>query len=177
MHYLLTRIRYLAGIAVVGLTVTMLVTFGWAVAKTGRLAYRLVDGGWTSDLLIVDLLEVIDTYLIAIVQLIVVIGLYELFIGDLDVPDWLEVRSLDDLKKSIVDVFVVYIGVKGIERLVSEEDALDALTYTGAVALLIAALTLFRYKPSRPRPRGAADAAEGISTQKVEPRPIVDSTP
>jgi uncharacterized membrane protein YqhA len=67
----------------------------------------------------VDLLEVVDTYLLAIVQLIVVIGLYELFVGALDVPGWLKARSLEDLKKSIVDVLIVFIRVKGVERLVA----------------------------------------------------------
>jgi hypothetical protein len=31
----------------------------------------------------------------------------------------LKARSLDDLKKSIVDVLIVFIGVKGAERLVA----------------------------------------------------------
>lgn len=154
MKRLLEHVRYLGAVAVAGLTVTMSATFAWAIAKTIRLIGTLLDGGWRSDLTMVDLLEVIDTYLLAIVQLIVVIGIYELFIGALDVPDWLKARSLEDLKKSIVDVLIVFIGVKGVERLVAIEEPLDALTYTGAVATLIAALSLFRLKPSRRASRG-----------------------
>ena len=152
MKRILEKVRYLVVIAVAGLTVTMVATFGWAIAKTVRLIGTLLDGGWRSDLSMVDLLEVIDTYLLAIVQLIVVIGLYELFIGALDVPDWLKARSLEDLKKSIVDVLIVFIGVKGVERLVAVQEPIDALTYTAAVAILIAALSLFRLKPSRYEP-------------------------
>lgn len=162
LKWLFARIRYLVVIAIAGVGITTAVTFAWAVAKTAKLIGGLLDGGWRSDLLIVDLLEVIDTYLIAIVQLIVVLGLYELFIGPLDIPDWLRARSLDDLKKSIIDVLVVFIAVKGIERLVAESDPLDALASSGAVAVLIAALTLFRLKPSRypsgPLPTALADA-------------------
>jgi len=75
-----------------------------------------------AGLAIAGLLEIIDTYLLAIVQLIVVIGLYELFVGPLKVPAWLKARSLDDLEKSIIDVLIIY---------------------NSAVAVLIIAFTLF----------------------------------
>jgi len=165
MNRLITRLRHLVVIPIIGMIVTMAVTFVWAIAKTVRLIDALLDGGWRSDLLMIDLLEVIDTHLIALVQLIVVVGLYELFIGQLDVPSWLKARSLEDLKKSIVDVLVVFIGVKGIERLVADQEPIDALTYTGAVAVLVVALTLFRLKPSRYEGApGAAAVAENQQT-------------
>ena len=161
MKRVLERVRYVVVVAVAGLAVTMAATFAWAIAKTVRLIGKLLDGGWRSDLSMVDLLEVIDTHLLAIVQMIVLIGLYELFIGALDVPDWLKARSLDDLKKSIVDVLIVFIGIKGVEQLVATQDPQDALTYIAAAALLIAALSLFRLKPSRsPLPTHVAPAAE-----------------
>ncbi len=171
MKRLLEHVRYLVVVAVAGLTITMTVTFAWAIAKTIRLIGALLDGGWRDDLTMVDLLEVIDTYLLAIVQLIVVIGLYELFIGALDVPDWLKARSLEDLKKSIVDVLIVFIGVKGVERLVAVQEPIDALTYTGAVAILIAALSLFRLKPSRYEPPPAATAASPAPHRDHPPPP------
>ena len=110
---LLNQARYLVLIAVAGLTVLSVATFAWAIAKTVKLFGALLDGGWRGDVALVDLLGVIEMYLLAIVQLIVAIGLYELFVGDLDVPNWLEVTSLDDLKKSIVDVLVVFLGPRG----------------------------------------------------------------
>ena len=154
---ILENVRHVAIVAVAGLTVTMTMTFVWAIAKKVRLIGVLLDGGWRNDLSIVDLLEVIDTYLLAIVQLIVVIGLYELFIDELDVPDWLTARSLEDLKKSIVDVLIVFIGVKGVERLIATKVPLDALTHAGAVAILIAALWLFKQKSYRDKPLAEAD--------------------
>ena len=169
MNRFLEHVRYVVVIAVAGLTLTMSVTFAWAIAKTVRLMGTLLDGGWRSDLSMVDLLEVIDTYLLAIVQLIVAIGLYELFISALDVPDWLKARSLEDLKKSIVDVLIVFIGVKGVERLVAVQEPIDALTYTAAVAILIAALSLFRLKPSGYEP--PAPTASGRDSSGASPPP------
>ncbi len=150
MRNLFTQTRYLVLIAVAGLSATALATFCWSVVKSGQWIIDLFDTNAkdSSGLVVVGLLEVIDTYLLAVVQLIVVIGLYELFIGSLDVPDWLHAKSLEDLKKSIIDVFIVFLGVKGIEGLLKREDPSEALTFSLAVAVLIISLTFFRLQGS-----------------------------
>jgi uncharacterized membrane protein YqhA len=140
----LGKTRYLALLAVVGLGATTVATFVWSLAKSVKLIGDLLEGEWRDELKIVDLLKVVDSYLIAVVLLIVTLGLYELFVGGLEVPEWLHARSLDDLKKSIVDVLIVFIGVKGVEGLLSSKKALDTLYSTVAVAVLIGALTYFR---------------------------------
>lgn len=152
--------RYVAIIAVAGLSATTLATFGIAIAKTLKLVGALLDGKWRDELIVVSVLESVDIYLLAIVQLIVVVGLYELFVGDLDLPSWLEARSLEDLKKPIIDVLVVFMAVKGIESFITAESPDDALTYVGAVALFILSLTAFRAftaggKPSKPSKSGS----------------------
>jgi uncharacterized membrane protein YqhA len=119
-------------------------TFGWSIARTVLFVDDLFQGKWRSDDQVVSLLKTIDTYLLALVQFIIVIGLYELFIGELDVPQWLKIDSLDDLKKSIIDILVIFVAVKGIEGLLKQKDPLDALTFVGASASLILVLTLFR---------------------------------
>lgn len=144
MRHILNRSGLVVQVAVFGLFVTTVATFGWAIARTVQFVGDLLDGGFADDQLLIVLLEVIDTYLIAVVQLIFVIGLYELFVGDLDVPDWLEVHSLDDLKKSLIDALIVVLAVKGIEKLVAAKEPLDALYYAGAIAALVAAFTWFR---------------------------------
>lgn len=144
MRHVLNRSGLIVQVAVLGLFVTTAATFGWAVVRTGQFVVELLDGGLGDDQLLIMLLEVIDTYLIATLQLIFVIGLYELFVGDLDVPSWLEVTSLDDLKKSLIDALIVVLAVKGIEKLVAAKDPLDALYYAGAIAALVIAFTWFR---------------------------------
>jgi uncharacterized membrane protein YqhA len=124
--------------------ITSVATFGWSIARTVLFVDDLFQGKWRSDDQVVSLLKTIDTYLLALVQFIIVIGLYELFIGELDVPQWLKIDSLDDLKKSIIDILVIFVAVKGIEGLLKQKDPLDALTFVGASASLILVLTLFR---------------------------------
>lgn len=137
-------LRYLAVVAVAGLTATTLATFLLAILKTLSLLKAVIGEGSTDELVVVAALEAVDTYLLAVVQLIVALGLHELFIGDLDLPSWLEARSLEDLKKPIIDVLVVFIAIKGIERFLVAEKPADALLAAGAVALLIVSLTSFR---------------------------------
>lgn len=162
MHHLLNRSGLVVQAAVLGLFVTTVATFGWAIGRTVVFVGNLADGGWGDDRLLIDLLDVIDTYLIAVVQLIVVIGLYELFVGDLDVPDWLEVSSLDDLKKSLIDALIVVLAVKGIEKLIAAKEPIDALYHATAVAALVVALTWFRSAETAGKP---AVVAIGPSTQ------------
>lgn len=144
LRNVLGPVRYIAIIAVIGLLATSVATFGWSVARTVLFVSDLFEGKWRSDDQVVSLLKTIDSYLLALVQLIIVVGLYELFIGELDVPEWLKIDSLDDLKKSIIDILVVFVAVKGIEGLLKQKDPLDALTFVGAATSLILGLTLFR---------------------------------
>jgi uncharacterized membrane protein YqhA len=158
LRHLLNRSGLIVQIAIFGLFVTTAATFGWAIVRTGQFIGELVDGDLGDEQLLVDLLTVIDTYVIAVVQLIFAIGLYELFVGDLDVPDWLEVHSLDDLKKSLIDALIVVLAVKGIEKLVGAEEPLDALYYAAAVSALAVAFTWFRSVKSASAPKPAPSA-------------------
>lgn len=169
MHRILNRSGVVVQVAVLGLFVTTVATFGWAIGRTVLLVGDLADGGWRDDRLLVDLLEVIDTYLIAVVQLIVVIGLYELFVGDLTVPGWLEVTSLDDLKTSLIDALVVVLAVKGVEKLVAAKEPLDALYFSTAIAALVAAFTWFRSTKSAGKPRPAVAVAGSAAEPERSP--------
>ncbi|MFM8304773.1 MAG: YqhA family protein [Actinomycetota bacterium] len=140
-------IRYVAAIAVAGFAALGVVTSVLGVAKTVELIRHLLDGEWRKSAPLVELLQVVDVFLLAVVMLVVALGIYELFIGRLDLPGWLVVTSFEDLKKAIVDVLVVFVAIRGIEEIYSGQTASDRLMAAGAVAVLIIALTAFRWKP------------------------------
>ena len=162
MRRLVGRIRYLVMLAVIGLTATTITAFVWSIAKSVKLIVDLLKGDWKSDTKIVDLLKVVDSYLLAVVLVIVVVGLYGLFIGDIDAPEWLQAKTLEDLKRSIVDVLIVFIGVKGVEGLVASTVALDTLYSSAAVALIIASLTLFRSYGKQKKPPAVVSANDDL---------------
>ena len=150
MQWVLERLRLLIVVAVLGLTVTTVVSLVWGVARAVELGAVLLDGGWRQDATLVTLLEVVDLFLVATVQLIVALGLYELFVGDLDLPDWLTVGSFGELKQPVIDILVVVMVIKFIERALTGS-ALDALHYGLATAAVVIALVAFTAVSRRAR--------------------------
>jgi uncharacterized membrane protein YqhA len=138
---LIGNLRYLVIVAVIGITVQAVATFGWAVWITVDFIVDLVSSSaWQQDDTIVELLQVLDLYLIGTVLLITAIGLYELFIGEVQLPGWLVIRSLSDLKTKIVEVIVLVIGIKFVEKLVTVKDPIDVLWYGLGSAAVMAVL-------------------------------------
>jgi uncharacterized membrane protein YqhA len=88
-------------------------------------------------------IEIIDVFLLATVFYIVALGLYELFIDtDIQLPAWLSIQDLDDLKNKLASVVIVVLGVLFLGKAL-EQQSPDILPYGAAVALVIAALTYF----------------------------------
>ena len=71
-------------------------------------------------------------------------------------PAWLEVHSLDDLKRSLVDALIVVLAVKGIEKLVAAKAPLDALYFAAAIGALVVAFTWFRSVKGGAKPSAVA---------------------
>lgn len=90
------------------------------------------------------LIQTIDIFLLATVVYIIALGLYELFIDDaLDLPHWLEVHTLDDLKARLLGVIVVILPVTFLGKLVEWKQGKDILWLglaVGAVLLAVAAI-------------------------------------
>ena len=141
MARLVGTLRYLVFVAVVGVAVQAVATFGWAVWITGDFIHDLLSStAWQQDDTVVELLQVLDLYLIGTVLTITAVGLYELFIGDVTLPDWLVIRSLSDLKTKIVEVIVLVIGIKFVEKLVTAKEPIDVLWYGLGSAVVMAVL-------------------------------------
>ena len=58
-------------------------------------------------------------------------------------PEWLNIRSLSDLKKKLLDVIVVILGVIFLGKVVNWSGENDIFYLGAAIALVIAALTFF----------------------------------
>jgi len=132
------------GAAAFALGVTAAITFAWGVAKVWKLAKLLLQGGEADAISIVRLLEVIDVFLLGTVLMILAIGLVELFITELRLPQWLVINSLGDLKGKFIDVLQLVAAIKFLEKLVLADSALDVLWYGIAVAVVIGVLLAVR---------------------------------
>lgn len=87
------------------------------------------------------LFESLDSFLVAIALIVISVSMYELFVGDLSVPDWMTVKNLNELKAKFGVVLIPVMAVKFVQKLLQSESALDTLYYGIAVALVSAALT------------------------------------
>jgi uncharacterized membrane protein YqhA len=95
---------------------------------------------------IVDVLTAVDAILLGTVLLVIGYGLYELFVDTrLEVPMWLQVRDLDDLKSKLIGVVVAIIAVVFVGVFVDSNRAADVASYGLGAGALVAGLALFAF--------------------------------
>ena len=93
---------------------------------------------------IVDVLTAVDAILLGTVLLVIGYGLYELFIDTaIKVPEWLQVRDLDDLKSKLIGVVVAIIAVVFVGVFVDSNRADEVLSYGLGAGALVAGLAVF----------------------------------
>lgn len=95
---------------------------------------------------IVDVLTAIDAILLGTVLLVIGYGLYELFIdANLDVPLWLRVNNLDDLKSKLIGVVVAIIAVVFVGVFVDSNRSADVISYGVGAGALVVGLAIFAF--------------------------------
>jgi uncharacterized membrane protein YqhA len=95
---------------------------------------------------IVSILTSVDAILLGTVLLVIGYGLYELFVDtNLEVPQWLEINTLDDLKAKLIGVIVAIIAVIFVGVLVDAKSASDVMYYGAGAGAVIIALAGFSY--------------------------------
>ena len=93
---------------------------------------------------IVEVLTAVDAILLGTVLLVIGYGLYELFIDtDIDVPAWLQVHDLDDLKSKLIGVVVAIIAVVFVGVFVDSNRATEVVAYGVGAGALVAGLAVF----------------------------------
>ena len=141
MKWLIEKSRYLALVAVVGMQVSALAAFYVGVLKIIKLVRIALLGDETNSPMLYSLFESLDSFLVATALIVISVSIYELFIGDLAVPDWMTVKNLNELKAKFGVVLIPVMAVKFVQKLLQSESALETLYYGIAVAIVSAALT------------------------------------
>jgi uncharacterized membrane protein YqhA len=140
--------RFIIGLAVLGSFVGSAILLVIATITLFNMAWNEIAnfdldnlGGHHIDRLAVDLIEITDIILLGTVLYIVALGLYQLFIDQtLALPRWLKVDDLADLKRDLIGVVVVLLGVSFLGEVVNWEGDNDILPLGAGIALVIAAL-------------------------------------
>jgi len=102
--------------------------------------------GTKLKLTIVEVLTAVDAILLGTVLLVIGYGLYELFIDeDLEVPVWLQVHDLDDLKSKLIGVVVALIAVIFVGVFVDTNRAENVISFGVGAGALVTGLALFSF--------------------------------
>lgn len=145
MKWLIEKSRYVAYIGVLVLFVCSLTAYFLSAYKTVKTVITIFFNEAKDDSALILLFDCLDTILVATALLVISVSLYELFIGELKVPDWMLVRNLNELKANFSFVIIPLMSVKFLQKLLQSEHALDTLYYGIAVALVTMALAAFNY--------------------------------
>jgi len=138
--------RFWIILAVLGALLSAVTLLVYGLVETGQVIWATIEKGEVSrkgaKTLALEFIEIVDLFLLGTVFYIIALGLYELFISaEVNVPPWLEIKSLDDLKTKLIAVVIVVIGVLFLGQVVGWDGEQDLLGYGVACALVIGALT------------------------------------
>jgi len=90
----------------------------------------------------IEVVEFVHQFLIGTVLYITAVGLYQLFIQEIRIPNWLKINSTEELETNLIGVTVVVLAVNFLSVVFAGKQ-IDLLNYGAGIALPIAALALF----------------------------------
>jgi len=155
MRKILGLTRYVVFVPAVASIIGALVLMGQGSIEMIKAVIDSVTGKSYLKVAIVDVLTAVDAILLGTVLLVIGYGLYELFVDtDLEVPAWLQVHDLDDLKSKLIGVVVAIIAVIFVGVFVDTDRADEVVSYGLGAGALVTGLAIFAYatkKPNNPK--------------------------
>lgn len=148
MKFILSNGRYMVILGVIGAFLAAISLFIYGGILTAQQIIETIQTGYVSSKgsksLMLSFVEIADIFLLGTVMYIISTGLYELFIDDnIELPGWLEIHTLDDLKQKLVGVIVVVMAVVFLGHVIKWHGETEIVYYGAAIAFMVAALTYF----------------------------------
>ncbi len=157
MRWLIEHSRYVVVLPAIGSLVGGFILIIIGLWQMIAAAIMLIRPGVEFKESTVSVLASVDTLLLATVLMVIGYGLYELFVDDtVNLPPWLQITSLEDLKGKLIGVVVAVIAVVFLGQLVEGRDAEATMMVgigAGALVLALAAFT-FATRGSTKQPPG-----------------------
>lgn len=146
MNRILSSARYVVFIPSIASILGALLLMLQGSIEMIRVIIDVAVNGTNLKLTIVDVLTSIDGILLGTVLLVIGYGLYELFIDeDLDVPQWLKIHDLDDLKSKLIGVIVAIISVIFVGVFVDTNRAADVIATGVGAGAIVTGLAVFTF--------------------------------
>ena len=111
-----------------------------------KVVYSAISSEYGLKETIVEVLTAVDAILLGTVLLVIGYGLYELFIdAEIEVPLWLRVQDLDDLKSKLIGVVVAIFAVVFVGVFVDSNRSEDVISYGVGAGALVVGLAIFAF--------------------------------
>ena len=144
MKALLESTKYLTLLAVFPCLVAAIAAYGLGVVRTVNMITDMIGAFKGASYVIVALIEIADIFLIATSLLIFALSIYELFIGELNLPAWLVVHKFSELKEKLSSVVVLVMAVSFLKYLLdSQKSAQEILSFGLGAGSVIVALGIY----------------------------------
>ena len=146
MRKLLGLTRYAVIVPALAAIIGALLLMAQGSIEMVLVAVDAVSEGVALKETIVEVLTAVDAILLGTVLLVIGYGLYELFIdAEIDVPEWLRVENLDDLKSKLIGVVVAIVAVVFVGVFVDSNRAGDVISYGVGAGALVVGLAIFAW--------------------------------
>jgi uncharacterized membrane protein YqhA len=146
MKKFLGMTRYAVVVPAIASIIGALLLMGQGSVEMIKVVIDALTDGASLKETIVDVLTAVDAILLGTVLLVIGYGLYELFIdADIEVPLWLRVRDLDDLKSKLIGVVVAIVAVVFVGVFVDSNRADEVISYGVGAGALVVGLAIFAY--------------------------------
>jgi uncharacterized membrane protein YqhA len=150
---LIGRSRLIVVVAVVAVLLCAFSLFllgAWLALQTIWAAWSgVVQGEVGTTELTIRFLEIVTVMLKAVFFYLIGVGFYSLFISPLNVTVAMGVETLNDLETKVISIIIVIMAVRFLENFIQYEAALEVLMSAGALAVVVAALVLFKVYTNR----------------------------
>jgi uncharacterized membrane protein YqhA len=91
----------------------------------------------------VEVIRLVDLFLLGTVLYVVAVGRYQLFINpNLSTPSWLKITDLDDLKERLLATIVVLLAVSFLGYVVTWDGTFSQLGVGAAIGVVLVAISL-----------------------------------
>lgn len=151
MQRLLINTRYFILLPIIGLILSSVFFFIFGGVGLIRVLGELIVG-WLNGAVhqgaearaevIIEVVEFVHVFLVGTVLFITAIGLYQLFIHEIQFHSWLQIDNVEELETNLVGVLVVVMAVDFLGTVFIGQTE-NLLQYGAGIALPIAALGLF----------------------------------
>lgn len=151
MSRFLLNTRYLILIPILGLAIAAAFFFIFGGIGLISLLFELILGALglshetaepEQGIIIFEVVEYVHTFLVGTVLYITAVGLFQLFIEQIDFPRWLKIDSTEELETNLIGVTVVVLAVNFMGAIFARNTD-NLLQYGAGIALPIAALGVF----------------------------------